>query len=164
MGEVDEFLPQKKERRKGYTVSTRQDGTNVVIVDHKRITPAEKLEVEMLVKANYEIKSKRADISKTDMIRYVKNNYDAEEQAVLQKELEKINTTDENDIKVTFMTVKSWFKNRYKYYPKGKDYKYSDAEKQARYERTFEAHQKELKAERNKKNTAQDTNTENKNK
>lgn len=145
MTEYDEFLAVKKERKPGYTTSTREDGTNVVIVDQKRITKAEKFNVEMLVKSGYEIKSKKKDITRNDMIRYVKKNYDEAELKILEAELNKINTETKDKTKITFMTVKSWFKERYIFYPKGIDYKYKDQEKQERYIKAFNKHKNELR-------------------
>lgn len=146
MTEYNEFLAVKKERKPGYTTSTREDGTNVVIVDQKRITKAEKFNVEMLVKSGYEIKSKKKDITRNDMIRYVKKNYDEAELKTLEAELNKINTETNNKTKITFMTVKSWFKERYIFYPKGIDYKYKDQEKQERYIKAFNKHKNELRS------------------
>lgn len=146
MTEYNEFLAVKKERKPGYTTSTREDGTNVVIVDQKRITKAEKFNVEMLVKSGYEIKSKKKDITRNDMIRYVKKNYDEAELKILEAELNKINTETNNKTKITFMTVKSWFKERYIFYPKGIDYKYKDQEKQERYIKAFNKHKNELRS------------------
>lgn len=145
MTEYNEFLAVKKERKPGYTTSTREDGTNVVIVDQKRITKAEKFNVEMLVKSGYEIKSKKKDITRNDMIRYVKKNYDEAELKILEAELNKINTETKDKTKITFMTVKSWFKERYIFYPKGIDYKYKDQEKQERYIKAFNKHKNELR-------------------
>lgn len=145
MTEYDEFLAVKKERKPGYTTSTREDGTNVVIVDQKRMTKAEKFNVEMLVKSGYEIKSKKKDITRNDMIRYVKKNYDEAELKVLEAELNKINTETTDKTKITFMTVKNWFKERYIFYPKGIDYKYKDQEKQERYIKAFNKHKNELR-------------------
>ena len=145
MTEYNEFLAIKKERKPGYTTSTREDGTKVVIVDQKRITKAEKFNVEMLVKSGYEIKSKKKDITRNDMIRYVKKNYDEAELKILEAELNKINTETKDKTKITFMTVKSWFKERYIFYPKGIDDKYKDQEKQERYIKAFNKHKNEIR-------------------
>lgn len=142
---VSEFITEKREHKKAYTKTIRKDGTRVVIVDYSRIKPSDKFEIEMLVKAGYEIQKKKEDITKDEMIKYVKDNYEPKELEILENWFEKIGTI-KNNKQVTFLTVKNWFKDRYIFYPKGKDYKYkNNEEKQARYERTFAEHQKELK-------------------
>lgn len=146
----DEFITKPKTRRTPYTTNTRADGTKTVTFDIKKLKPADKEAVEMLVKAGYMPIRKRPDITKEDMIKYVKENYDQEEQDILSHKLESINTT-ENDKLVTFATVKSWFKNRYIYYPKGLKYNFGNTtsakEKKERFLKAFNDHKNKLKAD-----------------
>lgn len=145
--DVSEFITEKREHKKAYTKTTRKDGTKVVIVDHSRVKPSDKFEIEMLVKAGYEIQKKKEDITKDEMLKYVKENYEPKEFEILEKWFEKIGTI-ENGKKVTFLTVKNLFKDRYIFFPKGKDYTYkNNEEKEQRYKRAFAEHQKELRKE-----------------
>ena len=151
MVEVDEFKTTHREYKPPYTTEEKADGTKVVIIDRsKKIKPVDKEYIEMLVKAGYIPVSKRKDITKADMIKYVKDNYDQEEIDLFNKKLSTINE-EENGKRVTFATIKSWFKARYVYYPKGINYNFgsnsSAKEKKERFIKVFEEHRKELKAD-----------------
>lgn len=146
----NEFITQKKERGKPYEFSKREDGTKIIIYNPVKMKPADYNEIQMYIANGYILERKRKDITKADMIRYVKKNYDPKEQEILKNELSKVNKEDTDNGKITFMTIKSWFKDRYIYYPKGKDYKYKDQEKQKRYNKAFQEHIEVLKRQREK--------------
>ena len=104
----------------------------------------------MLIKACYIPTTKRTHITKPDITRYVKNNYYKREFELLQEKLNTINETDtETGNLITFATIKSWFKNRYVYYPKGIKWNFgkstSAQEKKERFLKAFEEHKEELK-------------------
>ncbi len=147
----DEFITEQRKNKKIYEISTRQDGTRVVIYDPRNLKPADKEEIQMLVNSGCIPQRKRKDITKDDMIKYVKENYDEIEVKILENKLATINETNDKNKKITFITIKTWFRDRYIYYPKGKDYQFSNKEKQERYINAFNEHIKKLKNERNKK-------------
>lgn len=141
MEDLNEFLTQSKAKKKPYTTHTRKDGTQVVVVETSKLTPADEKEVQMLVTAGFTLKRKKAGITRADMEKYVQNNYDKQELDKLIEELDNNN----------FMQVKKWFLERYVFYPRGIKDKYNNADKQARYEKAFEDHKKQLKAEAGQK-------------
>ena len=109
---VEEFVTKHIEHKPPYTI----DKEKMTITIDRRIkkTPADEKEIEMLIKAGYIPTTKRTDITKADMIRYVKSNYDKKELGLLQDKFNTINETDtETGNLITFATIKSWFKNRY---------------------------------------------------
>lgn len=145
---VEEFITKHREYKPPYTVD--KEKMTITIDRRKKKTPAEEKEIEMLIKAGYIPTTKRTDITKADMIRYVKNNYDKKELELLQIKLNTINETDiETGNLITFATIKSWFKNRYIYYPKGINWNFgkskSAQEKKERFLNVFEEHKEELK-------------------
>lgn len=143
-----EFITKHREHKPPYTVDREK---MTIIIDRKvKKTPADEKEIEMLIKAGYIPTTKRTDITKADMTRYVKNNYDKKELELLQGKLDTINETDtETGNLITFATIKSWFKNRYVYYPKGIKWNFgkstSAQEKKERFLKAFEEHKEELK-------------------
>lgn len=147
----NEFITKHRENKPPYTLSTRADGTKIITIDRRRkITPAYKEIIEMLVKVGYIPSTKKTDITKADMIKYVKENYDQEELELLNEQFESINSTnEENDKMITFATVKSWFKNRYIYYPKGQNFNFGRTtkaqEKKERFLKVFNEHKQELR-------------------
>lgn len=171
----NEFITKHKTQRKPYTTSVRADGTKVVTFDMKRLKPADKVEIEMLVNAGYMPVRKRPDITKADMIKYVKENYEQEELNLLENKIESINTPNPEDStkNITFATVKSWFKQRYIYYPKGLKYNFGNnaksQEKKERFLKVFVEHKENLKNDWIKpaeepKEEAKEQETSNKNK
>ena len=148
---MEEFITKSKERKKPYELSTKPDGTKIITIDRSRkISPADKEYIEMLIKANYIPVDKRKDITKADMLKYVKNNYAKEEFDLLNKKINEINSEDTaTRKKITFTTVKSWFTHRYVFYPKGLDWNFGKSttakEKQERFIEVFKEHQEQLK-------------------
>lgn len=145
---VEEFITKHREHKPPYTV----DREKMTIIIDRRVkkTPADEKAIELLIKAGYIPTTKRTDITKADMTRYVKNNYDKKELELLQEKLDTINETDtETGNLITFATIKSWFKNRYVYYPKGIKWNFgkstSAQEKKERFLKAFEEHKEELK-------------------
>lgn len=151
---VEEFITKSRERKKPYELSTKPDGTKIITIDRSRkISPADKEYIEMLIKADYIPVDKRKDITKADMLKYVKNNYDKKEFDLLNKKIDEINSEDPiTSKKITFTTVKSWFTHRYIFYPKGLDWNFGTSttakEKKERFIEVFKKHQEELKKER----------------
>lgn len=144
----NEFISKHREYKPPYETEERADGTKIVKIDTRRkLTPKDREMIKALIIAGYKEVHKRKDVSKSDMIKYVKENYDQNEIDLLNKKLESINTT-ENEKLVTFATIKSWFKSRYIYYPKGLNWNFgktmSAKEKQERFMKVFNEHKREL--------------------
>ena len=167
MAEIeDEFITKSKPKKPAFETKVREDGQPIVVIDRKRVTPADDKIINALIIGGHKPVYKRADISKNDMIRYVKNNYDKEELQVLMEKLNTMSTTDEEtDTLITFATIKSWFKKRYKYYPKGINYNFGKSktgqEKKERFIKAFEEHKRELKRNNNEKDNISIKNNEN---
>ena len=144
----DEFITKHREHKPPYTVD--REKMTITIDRRKKKTPADEKEIEMLIKAGYIPVTKRTDITRSDMIKYVKSNFDKGEMDLLQTKLNTINEIDkETENKITFATIKSWFKSRYVYYPKGINWNFGKTEsakdKKARFLKVFEEHKEELK-------------------
>lgn len=154
MGDISEFLTEAKAKKKPYTTHTRKDGTQVVVVETSKLTPADEKEVQMLVTAGFTLKRKKEGITRTDMEKYVQNNYG-------DQELDKLTEKLDND---NFMQVKKWFLERYVFYPRGIKDKYNNADKQARYEKAFADHKKQLEAEGKQKPKTDTADPKNENK
>lgn len=137
MEDLNEFLTQSKVKKKPYKTHKRKDGTQVVVVETSKLTPADKEEVQMLVNSGFILKRKKEGITRNDMEKYVQNNYGDQE---LNKLTDKL---DNNN----FMVVKKWFLERYVFYPRGIKDKFNNEEKQAKYIKAFTEHKKQLEAE-----------------
>lgn len=150
----DEFITKTRKNKPPYEAIEKSDGTKIVYIDSRRkLKPRDKEYIEMLVKAGYIPKQKRTDITKDDMINYVKKNYDQEELNVLNEKFNTINLKDENTNNlITFATIKSWFKQTYIYYPKGINYNFGNnqkaKDKKERFIKAFDEHKKALKESR----------------
>lgn len=151
---VDEFKTTHREYKPPYETEERADGTKIVKVDTRRkLTPRDREMIKEFELAGFKRVHKRQDITKADMIKYVKENYDQKELDLLNRQLDSINSqNEETDKKVTFATIKSWFKARYVYYPKGINYNFGNnsnaKDKKERFIKVFEEHRKELNRER----------------
>lgn len=150
MEDLNEFLTQSKAKKKPYTTHKRKDGTQVVVVETSKLTPADEKEVQMLVNSGFILKRKKEGITRTDMERYVQNNYG-------DQELDKLTDKLDND---NFMVVKKWFLERYVFYPRGIKDKFNNEDKQARYEKAFAEHKKKLEAEGKQKPKEEKTKTD----
>lgn len=117
----NEFITKNREYKPPYETIVRPDGTKIVKIDTKRkLKPKDREMIQALVIAGYKEIYKRKDITRSEMIKYVKGNYDEQELDLLNEKLDSINSENEGDRKkITFVTIKSWFKERYIYYPKG---------------------------------------------
>lgn len=148
---VDEFKTKTREYKPPYQTEERADGTKIIKVDTKRkLTPRDREMIKAFELAGYKRIHKRKDITKADMIKYVKENYDQQELEILNNKLNTINEeNEENRKKITFATIKSWFKERYVYYPKGLDWNFGNTtsakEKKERFIKVFNEHKIELK-------------------
>lgn len=146
-----EFITKPREHKPPYELNTKPDGTKVIIIDKgRKKSPADKEYIAMLIQAGYIPVEKRTDITKSDMLKYVKNNYDQEEFNLLNEKLEEINQqNEETSKKITYATVKSWYKNRYIFYPKGLDWNFGTSttakEKKEKFIQVFEEHKQALK-------------------
>lgn len=146
----NEFISKAREYKAPYETEERADGTKIVKIDTRRkLTPRDREIIKELIIAGYKEVHKRPDITKADMIKYVKENYDQREIDLLNKKLDTINSINqENDKLVTYATIKSWFKERYIYYPKGINWSFgktkSAKEKKERFIKVFNEHKKQL--------------------
>lgn len=154
---VDEFITRHRENKPPYETEERADGTKIVKVDTRRkLKPRDREMIKAFELAGYKRVDKRKDITKSDMIKYVKENYDQEELDLLYKQLDSINSVNkENNNKIiTFATIKSWYKARYIYYPKGINWNFGNTtsakEKKERFTKVFAEHKKQLQEERRK--------------
>lgn len=148
---VDEFKTKKREYKPPYETLEREDGTKIIKIDTRRkLTPRDREMIKAFELAGYKRIHKRKDITRADMIKYVKENYDQQELEILNNKLNTINEeNEENNKNTTFATIKSWFKKRYVYYPKGLDWNFgkttSAKEKKERFIKVFEEHKKNIK-------------------
>lgn len=148
---VDEFKTKTREYKPPYETQIKANGEKIVKIDTRRkLTPKDREIIKELIINGYREVHKRRDITRADMIKYVKENYDQEELDLLNKELESINSINkENGNSITFATIKSRFKARYIYYPKGINWNFgktkSAREKKERFIKVFDEHKEELK-------------------
>ena len=162
----NEFITKNREYKPPYETEIRADGTKIVKIDTKRkLKPRDREMIQALVIAGYKEIYKRKDITMSEMIKYVKENYDQQELNLLKEKLDSINEDNkENSRKITFATIKSWFKERYIYYPKGLNWNFgstkSAKEKKERFIKVFNEHKKALKGG----NESKDNNKNNNNK
>lgn len=153
---VDEFITRHRENKPPYETEERADGTKIVKVDTRRkLKPRDREMIKAFELAGYKRINKRIDITRADMINYVKENYDQEELDLLNKQLNSINSINkENGKQITFATIKSWYNARYIYYPKGINWNFgkttSAKEKKERFTKVFAEHKKQLQEERRK--------------
>lgn len=153
----NEFITKPREYKAPYETEERADGTKIVKIDTRRkLTPRDREMIKELIIAGYKEVHKRRDITRSDMIKYVKENYEQEELDLLNKQLDSMNSISEETKKtITFATIKSWFKARYIYYPKGLNWNFgktkSAREKKERFTAVFAEHKKKLKEEREEK-------------
>lgn len=151
----NEFITKMREYKPPYETEERADGTKIVKIDTRRkLNPKDREIIKELIIAGYKEVHKRPDITKSDMIKYVKENYDQKEIELLNSKLDTINSINqENDKLITYATIKSWFKERYIYYPKGINWSFgktkSAKEKKERFIKVFNEHKKQLSENKN---------------
>lgn len=167
---VDEFKTKTREYKTPYETEERADGTKIIKVDTRRkLTPRDREMIKAFELEGYKRVHKRRDITMSDMIKYVKDNYDQQELEILNSELDTINKENKtNGKKITFTTIKSWFKERYVYYPKGINWNFgktkSAKEKKERFIKVFDEHKAELKKDWKKIESEDNEHTEDKEK